>query len=356
MNTNFTQRDYSLVGPESQKASESGLSCVQWYRTPVPRQQLKELMKRSDMPALRDTVLWFTLIITTGAIAYISWGTWLAIPAFLVYGWLYGGASDSRWHECSHGTAFKTKWLNDLVYQIASFMVLRESTLWRWSHSRHHTDTLIVGRDPEIASPRPPSFINLGLNLLNLKTGLKQLRQILLHSLGLLSAEEKSYVPEREHSNVILTARIYMAISISVIAWSIAIASWMPLMFIGLPSFYGASLHVFFGLTQHAGLAEDVQDHRLNSRTIYMNPVFRFLYWNMNYHVEHHMFPMVPYHALSALHEAIKHDVPPPYSSCWEAYKEIIPALIKQRQDPTYFVVRKLPVTETTKTKAIATP
>lgn len=24
-----------------------------------------------------------------GAIAYISWGTWLAIPAFLVYGWLY---------------------------------------------------------------------------------------------------------------------------------------------------------------------------------------------------------------------------------------------------------------------------
>ena len=29
-----------------------------------------------------------------------------------------------------------------------------------------------------------------------------------------------------------------------------------------------------------------------------MNPVSRFIYWNMNYHVEHHMFPMVPYHAL----------------------------------------------------------
>ena len=32
-----------------------------------------------------------------------------------------------------------------------------------------------------------------------------------------------------------------------------------------------------FGMTQHAGLDEDVLDHRLNSRTIYMNPVFRFM-------------------------------------------------------------------------------
>ena len=29
-----------------------------------------------------------------------------------------------------------------------------------------------------------------------------------------------------------------------------------------------------------------------------MMPVHRYLYWNMNYHVEHHMFPLVPYHAL----------------------------------------------------------
>ena len=41
-----------------------------------------------------------------------------------------------------------------------------------------------------------------------------------------------------------------------------------------------------------------------------MNPVSRFLYWNMNYHVEHHMFPMVPYHALPQLHEEIKADLP----------------------------------------------
>ena len=45
------------------------------------------------------------------------------------------------------------------------------------------------------------------------------------------------------------------------------------------------------GLTQHIGLAEDVLDHRLNCRTMYINRFSRFVYWNMNYHVEHHMFP-----------------------------------------------------------------
>jgi fatty acid desaturase len=51
---------------------------------------------------------------------------------------------------------------------------------------------------------------------------------------------------------------------------------------------------VMTGHLQHAGLADNVLDHRLNTRTVYMNPLSRYVYWNMNYHVEHHMFPMVP--------------------------------------------------------------
>ena len=114
-------------------------------------------------------------------------------------------------------------------------------------------------------------------------------------------------------------------------------------MLIGLPTFYGAWLLVIFGLTQHAGLAEDVLDHRLNTRTVYMNPVFRFVYWNMNYHLEHHMFPMVPYHALPALHLEIKDDLPPVYDGLIAAYREIIPAVLRQVQDPTFHVKRPLP-------------
>ena len=39
--------------------------------------------------------------------------------------------------------------------------------------------------------------------------------------------------------------------------------SFLPLMYVGiLPSIYGGWLYLVFGLTQHAGLAEDVLDHR----------------------------------------------------------------------------------------------
>jgi len=342
MPVEITRRDYSLIGRDCKLAEENGLASAEWYACSIPRKRLKELMQRRDGPAIRDTLLWFALLGITGWLGYYFWGTWWCVPAFMAYGVLYGAASDSRWHECGHRTAFKTTWMNDVVYEMASFMVLRESTSWRWSHTRHHTDTIIVGRDPEISVPRPPDVLGLILSFFNIKGGPKEFYRIGLHCLGKMTPEEQTYVPESERPRVYLIARIWALIYLGVIGLAIACKSFLPLMYIGLPTFYGG-VYLIFGLTQHAGLAEDVLDHRLNCRTVYMNPVFRFIYWNMNYHLEHHVFPMVPYHALAALHEEMKADTPPPYHGLWEAYREIIPAILRQVKDPTYYVQRKLP-------------
>jgi fatty acid desaturase len=336
-------RDYSLSGPQGRAAVEAGLASAVWYSSPVARKQMKELMKRKDGPAIRDTLIWFASLAVFGGLGIALWGSWWAVPFFAVYGVLYCSASDSRWHECGHGTAFKTRWMNDVIYQMASFMVLREPTCWRWSHARHHTDTIIVGRDPEIGVPRPPKMLSLLSNFLAINSGLNELREVAIHTFGDLTPEERGYIPEMEQPKVFRTARIWAVIILGVIALSFVLHSWMPLVLVGLPSFYGAWLYLVFGLTQHAGLAEDVLDHRLNCRTVYMNPIFRFIYWNMNYHVEHHMFPMVPYHALPRLHAAIKGDTPPPYHGLLETYREIIPAVLRQRHDPEYHVVRVLP-------------
>jgi fatty acid desaturase len=345
-------RDYSLVGRDGQFALEKGLAGADWYRSAIPRKRLKELMQRRDGPAIRDTLLWFAALGVTGGLACYFWGSWWAVPFFAAYGGLYGSASDSRWHECGHGTAFRTRWMNDAVYQLACFMVLREPTIWRWSHTRHHTDTLIVGRDPEIAAPRPPNIPALILNLFAIRSGLAAFGKLLLHTTGRLTADEATYVPELERDRVYRVARIWVLVYAAVIASCFYGGTLLPAMLVGLPSFYGAGLLLVFGLTQHAGLAEDVLDHRLNCRTVYMNPLFRFLYWNMNYHVEHHMFPMVPYHALPALHADMKADTPPAYPSVLAAYREIIPALLRQAREPTWFVRRDLPPG----TATVATP
>jgi fatty acid desaturase len=338
-------RDYRLTGRDAARAVELGLASAEWYRTEIPRKTMKALMQRSDQPALRDTALWLGLLLLFGAGGIWFWGSWWCVPFFAGYGVLYGSASDSRWHECGHGTAFRTAWMNDAVYQIACFMIIRNPVTWRWSHTRHHTDTIIVGRDPEINAMRPPAILRMLGNLLGLFDTLQGLKLMLLNAGGRLDAQEALYVPETERKKLFQVARIWCLIYAATLGAAIALDSILPLMLIGLPRLYGAWHQAMAGILQHAGLAENVLDHRLNSRTVYMNPVSRFIYWNMNYHVEHHMFPMVPYHALPKLHALIKDDLPAPSPSIWAGYKEVIQTLRIQRRNPEWFVKRALPAT-----------
>lgn len=340
-----TKRDYSLLGRDAHKAVANGLSAAEWYHTEIPRNQMKELMKREDGPAIRDTAIWLGCLVLFGGLGITFWGTWWAVPFFLAYGVLYGSASDSRWHECGHGTAFKTMWMNNAVYQIACFMIMRNPVTWRWSHTRHHTDTVIVGRDPEIAVMRPPDLLRLVLNFFGILDVWHAIVDMVRNTLGIISADEATFIPEMEQSKAILVARIWFAIYAATLALSLYLGSILPLMLIGLPRLYGAWHHVLTGLLQHGGLADNVTDHRLNSRTVYMNPVSRFVYWNMNYHVEHHMFPMVPYHALPKLHAMIKHDLPEPNPSMLHGYREMIPAFLRQLRNEDYFLKRELPAT-----------
>ncbi len=161
--TTRTDRDYSLTGPAAARAVERGLAAAEWYHTDMPRKQMKALIQRRDGPAIRDTALWAALHIVLAAGGIWFWGTWAALPFWLAYGVLYGSACDSRWHECGHGTAFRTRWMNDVVYHIASFQVVRNPVSWRWSHARHHTDTAIVGRDPEVAWRHPIRLVGKAL-------------------------------------------------------------------------------------------------------------------------------------------------------------------------------------------------
>ncbi|SEN94287.1 Fatty acid desaturase [Gemmobacter aquatilis] len=338
------KRDYSLLGPDALRAVETGLAAAEWYHTEVPRKVMKELMQRRDGPALRDTALLFGTMIVCAGLGWALWPSLWALPFWAVYGVLYGSAMDSRWHECSHGTAFKTPWMNNALYQVASFCMIRNPVTWRWSHARHHTDTVIVGRDPEIAVMRPPVFFKVIANFFGIFDAITGWGRMLRNASGRLDAEERTFIPDSEQPKVIRVARIWLLIYAATIALAVWMGSILPLMAIGLPRLYGAWHHVMTGLLQHGGLADNVNDHRLNSRTVYMNPVSRFIYWNMNYHVEHHMFPMVPYHALPKLHDLIKHDLPAPNRSIAAGFAEMWPALRRQLANEDYFVRRDLPL------------
>ena len=339
------ERDYDLLGESGKRAVEIGLAAAEWYHSDIPRDEMKELMTRRDGPAIRDSIIYYGAMILLAGLTIWLWPSPWAFVPFMGYAVLYGSASDSRWHEAGHRTAFKTRWMNRVVYHIACFMLFRNPVIWRWSHSRHHTDTIIVGRDPEIQTMRPPKIPRIFLLLIG-KHQLDGFLSMFRYAFQGLNEAEKSFVPEPEQPKVAVIARVWVAICAAVVLTAMATQSVLPLLLVGIgPSVFGSWHFIMTGLLQHTGMADNVIDHRLNTRTVYMNPISRFIYWNMNYHVEHHMFPMVPYHALPRLHEKIKHDLPEPNHSIAEGLAEVIGALRRQLKDREYRVEKRLPPT-----------
>ncbi|MGI3185058.1 fatty acid desaturase [Nioella aestuarii] len=331
----FETRDYSL----QQKPGERPRP-LRWWTPRIDSEVLAALREPRNGPALVNFALWFALLGLSGWLAWLSLGSHWAIPAFLVYGTIYS-SSDARWHELSHGTVFRTRWLNTWLYQLCSFMTLREAYLWRYSHTRHHTHTIIVGSDPEIQVTRPADLLRIALDFFFIPSGIGEIRRIVLHGLFGLGPQEQSYVPERAAKRLVLSSRIYLTIWAGLLLSCVYWMTLLPLLFIIGPRFYAGWLHQLLGLTQHAGLAENVDDHRENCRTVLINPVFRFLYMNMNYHLEHHASPTVPYHALPRFHRLIADQCPPAYPSLWAVYREMIPILWRQAtKDPDAHIKR----------------
>ena len=61
---------------------------------------------------------------------------------------------------------------------------------------------------------------------------------------------------------------MFLAILGAVIVVAVATRSLLPLVLVGLPTFLGVWMVVFFGIVHTRGLAEDVLDHRRNTRTV----------------------------------------------------------------------------------------
>ena len=320
-----------------------------WFRIKLDKEEMQSLAVRSDYEGWKHVTIFFTSLFVLASICILTWGSWWFIVSYLAYCTLWGGA-DAIWHECGHRTAFKTRRLNDIFYEVASFMNNFEAVRFRCTHSLHHTHTAssVDPHDFEVEGSifwKPRTLLEFlvifipGFGLLNLHRSLHF--EILQHALAIETKVMKECIPEHRKASCIRTSRIYVSLWLLITLTSFAMGSWLPILLVLVPKFF-ATLNIVWGITQHIGLKEDVKDHRLSTRSIRLNPIFSFIYWKMEYHIEHHMFPMVPSHQLPKLHELIKEHLPKP-QSLFEAYKEIIPAVIKQAKDPDFHIAVNVP-------------
>ncbi|MEO0371241.1 MAG: fatty acid desaturase [Pseudomonadota bacterium] len=81
---------------------------------------------------------------------------------------------------------------------------------------------------------------------------------------------------------------------------------WWPIWFIALPRDLGAPVMLLFTLIQHVELQENSPSVLESTRSFKTAWLARFMCMNMNNHMEHHLYPQVPFYALPDLAEAVK--------------------------------------------------
>ena len=331
---------------------ESNTHRIAWYKTPLSRETLAVLNERSDWKGLAQTLGHLGLLAASGAAAWYAAGR-LPWPIFLallfVHGTFYSFLG-AAFHELTHQTVFKTKALNFLFLYIVSWLAWA-NPFWYWaSHQEHHKYTLHPPDDLEVVLPYELTLKSfLRSSFVNPWDFYYRLKMTIRLSLGRTEGKwEASLFPPSSpalRGRVFNWARLILLSHLLLAAVALYFGLWQVVVLVTLAPFYGGCLLYLCGNTQHAGLQDNVADFRLCTRTFLVNPFVQFLYWHMNYHIDHHMYAAVPCYNLAKLHAAIAHDLPECPVGLLATWQEIIAIVKQQQRDPGYQYVAKLPAT-----------
>lgn len=288
MDTNAKLKPSTTIGP-SQAA-----------RKLVDKKELRKLMTRKNWPGLLFLTAHFGLIATTSYLITISGGGWPMWLAMFVQG-IFIVHLFAPLHECSHSTAFKSKWLNDTVYWACSIILGLSPLHFKLQHVDHHTYTQDEEHDPQMITigetfwgyiyyaSTIPYFIDIVKNLFR-------------HSFGKFNETELKYLYEAARPKVVRQTRIMVAIYFAILVVSVVSHSWIAAIYWLIPRIVAEPVERIVRLAEHNGCDRD-PDMLLNTRTILSWKPVRWLSWNMPLHTAHHAVPMVPFYAIPKLNE-----------------------------------------------------
>lgn len=291
----------------------------------LPDEVLKELSVRSDNKGMIQLSGHLALLLMAAVgMHYAQVGPWFA-PLLLVYGvvltFLFAPL-----HETIHFTAFKTRWLNNLVAAPIGFLLLIPFQYFRAFHYGHHRHTQNPQLDPELIDKSPFTPSGYLLHVSGLPFWWANLTNIYRHAGGQVS---ESFIESRKHRVIVNEARYHLFGYAFLLVMSLLLSSDALWWYWVLPALIGQPFLRLFLLAEHNGC--DQSDNMLeNSRTTYSSPLLNFLAWNMPYHAEHHYLASIPFHALPALHAWTGQQVKYKGRGYWQVNKEIFSILKNQ--------------------------
>lgn len=217
--------------------------------------------------------------------------------------WGWGGIG----HEFFHRTFFKSRRLNKFFFAACGVVTWSNYGFFGITHKRHHLKTLQDG-DPEDQSRR---FISkreiLTLTFFDAEGFVRRILILVKNALGVIPSDNTLAISSHEYRRVVQAARrilvcqglwlfiVLFVVKIPEVIFLTTLAPW----FFRLPNVALERLQHLHGQRAHPSTFE-------TTRTILLPRFLSWTYANMNYHVEHHLFPFVPSYHLPAVHRIVK--------------------------------------------------
>lgn len=310
---------------------------VRWERPEIDRSVLKGLSRRSDARGLYHCIGVLAILTLTGLASYIAFRMqlWVLMAICLyVHGAVF--AFNPQTHELAHGSVFETQWLNKLFSRVFGLLHWESNAAHYWmSHKYHHRYTLHKSGDGEVEFPSTFSSHTVVRDAVNvvevgelLRTVYDTIYSIIVpYNRNPFRSPWERYVyaqsTEKERANAFWTRLSQFGFHVAFAVVAIWTGNWFLIVVVSLPAFYGGRwYHRLIHDTMHAGRPSETSSFRECCRTIRLDPISSFLYWHMEWHTEHHTFPVVPCYNLRKLHKAVAGWWEPPQTVA-EAWRQI---------------------------------
>lgn len=309
-----------------------------WVRPDVDRSALKELSKRSTGHSLLR-LLYFVALLAGAAAATVYTSRihlLLALPTLYFYFFVYG-----FWvapgHELQHQIVFarSATWLSEIIFYLVQALMWNSPTYARVSHRLHHRYTMVRGVDPETEWPEVVTskwlqryVMELVGRILVVWAVVELVKHIVLQVKRACGMKDRMM---REHCTEHQVRAIQIE-SISILIFHVAIAYvaisfqvWWLLVFVTIAWQIGSAMEWLWHATKHIARPFNVKDHRINTRSIKVSPFIRSIFWGLDHHVDHHLYPGVPSKNLPELHRILEPELPDPDNifGCWAEMFEI---------------------------------
>ncbi len=329
---------------------------INWYRVPIEKDVLKKLTQRSDLRGWIQSGSFLLVYAALTALAVFfflhRWWAPMVVACYAHSLFVNMMSMSAAMHELSHGTPFRTKPVNEFFLYLFSFLTWNNPIHFRASHIlNHHQFTVYRGLDKEVIQVP----VRDKLNPINIFSWLTfdwawfalVIRVDVLHSLGHGDADFFSWNPlfpgeDPRRKTMCNWARIVVVGYIVLIAVFFAFHLWVAV-YLVFSYFFARILGNLTGAIQHTGLGSSIPDWRAVCHTVKLGPVLRYLYWNMNFHTEHHMYAAVPFFNLPKLRAVLEKDMPRAHESFSACLRTLYRIRDAQRKDPGYVWLPEFP-------------